>query len=189
MKKIIIIFIILLVGLEILGWRMYKISQKNDRVVSEVPQSTNNVDQEISGYKKPVDDAKNNSNSGVENSSLDESANADSSSDSQTLEGFPPIIVEKNGEITERTIHMGVRQWEWTPWQLKANYGEKVRLVMHNGDVLHSISIPELGVRKDIPEDGAVIEFMANKRGTFTFSCVTPCGKDHAKMVGKLIIS
>jgi heme/copper-type cytochrome/quinol oxidase subunit 2 len=171
MKKIIIVFIILLTGLEILGWGMYKISQKDN---NKTPQPISSANQEISDNKKPADDT---------------SVNQDISSDEQTLEGFPPIIVEKNGDITERTIHMGVRQWEWTPRQVKANFGEKVRLVMHNGDVLHSISIPELGVRKDIPEDGAVIEFMATKRGTFTFSCDTPCGKDHKKMVGKIIIS
>ena len=102
---------------------------------------------------------------------------------------FPPPFVNKIGDITQRTIHVGVRQWEWLPVKMTANYGERVVMIMHNADVLHSISIPELNVRQDIPDDGAVVQFVAAKRGTFTFFCDTPCGKDHDKMKGEITIA
>lgn len=102
---------------------------------------------------------------------------------------FPPPFVERKGNITERTIHMGVRQWEWYPAKIEAKLGERVILIMHNADVPHSIFIPELGVREDIPEEGAVVIFKAEKRGTFDFFCATPCGQGHSLMRGSITIT
>lgn len=90
---------------------------------------------------------------------------------------------------TERTIHMGVRQYVWEPATITAVEGELVRLIIHNADVLHGLVIPDLGVMEgDIPPDGAVIEFMASKTGTFEFFCSVWCGEGHMEMRGQIII-
>ncbi|EKE19333.1 MAG: cytochrome c oxidase subunit II, partial [uncultured bacterium] len=81
------------------------------------------------------------------------------------------------------------RQWAWDPAEIKVNYGEKVILIMHNADVPHSIMIPALSVNAAIPEEGAVVTFIANKRGTFDFFCAVPCGSGHSKMQGKITVS
>lgn len=125
----------------------------------------------------------------AENIQTDSQAYSDWSNDSsQAVSPFPPPVIEKVGDLAQRTIHMGVRQWEWVPVEITANYGEKVILIMHNADVTHSISIPDLDVKQDIPDDGAVVQFMATKRGTFTFLCDTPCGKGHNWMKGEITI-
>jgi heme/copper-type cytochrome/quinol oxidase subunit 2 len=177
MKKIIIIFAIILAGISLLVWRNYNNSKKNTEISLKSSLQENSSPQTTTTNEKNNSDQKNISNDQIvpDNSGI--------------LAGFPEPSVERVGNIDERTIHMGVRQWEWVPIQLTAREGEKVRLVMHNADVPHSISIPELGVNADIPEDGAVVEFMATKKGTFEFFCNTPCGKDHAKMRGKITIT
>lgn len=111
-----------------------------------------------------------------------------SSLEETPIEGFPsPSIEEKNGRI-ERTIHMGVRQYVWEPSSIVAKRGELVRLIIHNADVKHGIAIPVLGVNADVPMDGAVVEFVAEKAGIFEFFCSVWCGEGHMEMTGKIII-
>lgn len=101
---------------------------------------------------------------------------------------YPKITTEEVNGRTERTIHMGVRQWVWEPSTLYAQEGELVRLVIHNADVNHPLYIPELGIEAEVPPEGAVVEFEASKKGSFFFLCGTYCGEGHAEMQGTLII-
>lgn len=101
---------------------------------------------------------------------------------------FPPPSTEVVNGVTERTIHIGVRQFEWDPKVIRAQQGELARLVVHNADVKHGLAIPELGVNEDIPPDGAVITFKATKKGTFDFFCSVYCGVGHAEMQGRIIV-
>src|SRR3990167_1875331 len=64
-------------------------------------------------------------------------------------ESFPSPSTEEVNGVTERTIHMGVRQWKWDPRVIRAKEGELVRLVIHNADVKHAIVIPALNVQQD----------------------------------------
>lgn len=89
---------------------------------------------------------------------------------------------------TERTIHMGVRQYAWEPAVITAEKGELVRLIIHNADVKHGLAIPELGVNQDIPSDGAIVEFVASRRGKFEFFCSVWCGEGHMEMQGRIIV-
>lgn len=181
MKKIIMIIVAVLVFMEGLGWWAYRSSKKEDSAVANPSASVRVAavpDQKPEPEKiTPKDD----SNITSQSSSNDTISDGDASS-------FPPPSVENVDGVTQRTIHMGVRQWEWDPSELSVNYGEKAILIMHNADVPHSISIPELNVKEAIPEEGAVVIFTANKRGTFDFFCDTPCGKGHGQMRGKITV-
>jgi len=102
---------------------------------------------------------------------------------------FPKPTTEVVNGRTERTIHMGVRQYVWEPATITAKEGELVRLIIHNADVKHGLVIPDLGIMEgDIPPEGAVIEFTASKVGTFEFFCSVWCGEGHMEMRGKIII-
>ena len=102
---------------------------------------------------------------------------------------YPKVTTEVVNGRTERTIHMGVRQYAWDPSTLTVKKGELVRLVIHNADVKHGIVIPELGIMEgDIPPEGAVIEFIPDKVGTFEFFCSVYCGEGHMEMRGKVIV-
>ncbi len=109
--------------------------------------------------------------------------------DSDENEGFPAPTVQVVNGRSERTIHMGVRQYAWDPSVITVKKGELVRLIVHNADVQHGLVIPELNVLNiDIPPEGAVIEFEASKVGTFVFFCSYYCGEDHSMMRGKIVV-
>ena len=101
---------------------------------------------------------------------------------------YPWITTEVKNDRIERTIHMGVRQWVWEPSILYAKEGELVRLVIHNADVRHPLVIPDLGIEADVPPEGAVVEFVATRKGVFDFLCGTYCGVGHAEMQGRIVI-
>lgn len=190
MKGAIVILIVVFSVMEIMAWKVYTTSKEERRADSPV--------QEIAVPSTP-------SQTGIGSVSPDET-DADTAEDAEPLAEknvadlragdtgseenatYPRISVEENNGVTERTIHMGVRQWAWDPAELRAKQGELVRLVIHNADVRHAIVIPDLGVEADIPEEGAIVEFTASRRGTFDFLCATYCGTGHAMMQGRIVI-
>jgi heme/copper-type cytochrome/quinol oxidase subunit 2 len=181
MKKIIIIVVLILFAMEGLGWLAYRKSKsdagsENQQAKESLQQPIQKKEPEVLPEKIDADQKKDSINQAADSGNFD-------------LASFPPPATETVDGIVQRTIHMGVRKWAWDPTNITANYGEKVILVMHNADVKHSISIPELGVNQEIPEEGAAVIFMASKRGTFEFSCSTPCGLGHDKMRGKITIN
>lgn len=179
--KLLLSLVIVLVVMEGISWLVYRKSQEiksspSETTQSETPPSSSRVDME------PKKEGGENS---AEEKTSEETLLAQGVSEEVT---YPQITIEeKNGRV-ERTIHMGVRQYAWDPAELRVKEGDLVRLVIHNADVMHGIAIPELGVNADIPEEGAVVEFVATKRGTFEFSCVVYCGEGHREMRGRIVV-
>ncbi|PJA87291.1 MAG: hypothetical protein CO141_00195 [Candidatus Moranbacteria bacterium CG_4_9_14_3_um_filter_42_9] len=183
MKKIIIIIPLLILGGII--WVVYNTSANTKKYNKAQPAAPLAIYQQ-SPTKEPDTESQKDE---TKNGQIGNQDYSDWSNDSlQAVSPFPSPVAEKIDGLAQRTVHMGVRQWEWVPAKIAANYGEKVILIMHNTDVTHSISIPDLDVKQDIPEDGAVVQFMASKRGTFTFLCDTPCGEGHNQMKGEITI-
>ena len=75
------------------------------------------------------------------------------------------------------------KQFEFNPNVIKIKEGERIRIKINSLDVEHAISIPELGI--DIHDEG---EFVAEKKGNFSFSCHVYCGSGHENMKGVLIV-
>lgn len=183
MKKIIVLIALLIFGS--ITWVIYSTNRNTEKNYNKPLQISPSVVSQQSPKKEPETKLQEDETQ----VNTDVQAYPDwSDSSSQGNSPFPPPFVEKKGNIAERTIHMGVRQWEWYPVKIEVKLGEKVILIMHNADVPHSIFIPELDVREDIPEDGAVVIFKAEKRGTFDFFCATPCGQGHSLMRGSITI-
>ncbi len=82
-----------------------------------------------------------------------------------------------------REITVDAKMFEFNPSIIKVKEGERVRLKVNSLDVEHSIYIPELDVH--IHGEGV---FVADKKGTFNFSCHTYCGSGHEAMKGVLIV-
>lgn len=193
MKKIfpILIFLLILALMEGVSWWVYTsseeaaspASERKDRETAIVPEIDPQPEREKPERRKSE-------TPGQETIPVPEaSAPAPYSGMGNTdSESFPPPSTEVKNGRTERTIHMGVRQYVWEPATITAKKGELVRLIIHNADVKHGLVIPDLGVDQDVPPEGAVVEFMAAKTGTFEFFCSVWCGEGHMEMRGKIVI-
>ncbi len=96
-----------------------------------------------------------------------------------------------SGEIIDgvRVVKMEAFQYGFKPDPMVVNKGEKVRLLVTSTDVVHGIMIREFGVNEKLPPGKeVVIEFTADKTGTFTVHCSVFCGPGHGKMHGSLVV-
>jgi len=106
----------------------------------------------------------------------------------ETKKASAPI---KEGEDSGKTadISMTAKRFEFTPSTIKVNRGDAVRITITSKDATHGFSLPDFGVNEKIgPDKPAVVEFVADKTGEFTFRCNIPCGSGHGGMKGTLIV-
>lgn len=81
------------------------------------------------------------------------------------------------------------KQWEFEPNLIVVNEGDTVILNIKSIDVAHGFALPTFGVSARLnPGKETKIEFIADKKGTFTFFCNVQCGSGHSSMNGKLIV-
>lgn len=76
------------------------------------------------------------------------------------------------------------------PRQIVVQRGQKVRLVLTSYDVTHSFQLLDYGVDTGpiFPGTPHVVEFVADRAGTFPFQCNVRCSPLHRNMVGQLIV-
>ncbi len=82
-------------------------------------------------------------------------------------------------------------QWRFQPEIIEAPLNSLVRIKIFNEDSYsHGFAIAKIGVNEDLPPNKTtVVEFIADKKGEFEFSCSVLCGKGHFEQKGKLIIN
>lgn len=96
-----------------------------------------------------------------------------------------------SGKIEDgvRVIKVTAAKYKFTPDLIVVKFGEKVRFILVSVDVTHGLAISEFKVKTDIrPKETAVVEFTANKEGTFRIFCNVYCGPGHSHMHGTLIV-
>ena len=78
----------------------------------------------------------------------------------------------------------------WSPSTIRVKQGERVRLRLSSADVAHGLAIPGLNVSvKEIyPGKFTVVEFVADKPGTYPFVCTVLCSPQHGGMKGEIIV-
>jgi len=103
-----------------------------------------------------------------------------------TLSATPQLSLE-DSEVKEFTIT--ARQFVFEPNIIRVKVGDRVRLTLHNIDVEHGISIPAFNVNIEPPVGvSQSTEFVADRAGTFNFSCSVFCGSGHRGMGGMFIV-
>lgn len=96
---------------------------------------------------------------------------------------------EKAGGET-KVFDMEAKQWEFVPSTITVNQGDTVIINATSTDVVHGFLIPEYNINVDLPVDETVkIEFVADKKGEFSFRCSVYCGSGHGAMTGTLIVN
>lgn len=81
-------------------------------------------------------------------------------------------------------------EWGFSPSTITVNKGDKVRLTFRNtGAAMHNLKIDELGVFSGNigPGGSTVVDFTADKTGTFAYYCSIP-GHREAGMEGQITI-
>lgn len=112
----------------------------------------------------------------------------------------------QNPDTTLKTIEVSAKKYEFSPSEIHVKAGEHVRLTVHSVDETHGIKrtlYPEgskdktiVGLKFDHPDDNGkvekrvdqVLDFIAEKPGTYEFQCAKVCGMHHGKMKGQVIV-
>jgi cytochrome c oxidase subunit II len=86
-------------------------------------------------------------------------------------------------------IQVTLRKYEFSPGSLHVRKGEQVRLILVAADHDHGFKLDDFDVnQKVLKGKTVVVEFTADKAGTFQFRCSSVCGLGHRGMKGTLVV-
>ena len=78
---------------------------------------------------------------------------------------------------------------DWQPPQMHVPVNETVELQMHATDVIHSFYVPAFLYQRDItPRKDQVIQFLADREGTYRGQCTQFCGLLHHAMEFEVVV-
>lgn len=101
----------------------------------------------------------------------------------------PPAAVQPPAATPVKSFTMTAKQWAFEPATITVNKGDKVKLTITSIDVEHGFALSEFGVNTALaPGKTEVVEFTADKSGTFSYVCSVFCGAGHGGMRGTLIV-
>jgi cytochrome c oxidase subunit 2 len=94
------------------------------------------------------------------------------------------------GDVKVRIVDVTASRFEFEPATISVVQGDTVRLRLHSADRSHAIAIKAFGVKALIPSGGetVTVEFVADRAGTFPFTCSEYCGTGHSRMKGTLVV-
>ena len=77
----------------------------------------------------------------------------------------------------------------FTPAVIEVNEGDTVKLIVKSTQGNHGIGIPQFKVDVKVNEgEEKTTEFIADKKGEYSFFCNVYCGEGHKLMKGKLMV-
>jgi cytochrome c oxidase subunit II len=99
------------------------------------------------------------------------------------------VAKDAGGMQTGHEIEVTLRKYEFIPGSLRVRRGEWVKLVMTAADHDHGFKLDDYDINQKIPKGTTVVvEFTADKAGTFQFRCSNVCGIGHRGMKGTLVV-
>jgi heme/copper-type cytochrome/quinol oxidase subunit 2 len=114
----------------------------------------------------------------------------------KNFKGESGNVVQSTGKEVAMTVRAVKDEWRWDVENLQVNAGDTVKITFINEDGYdHGIGIDGYGVNERMPANGTItVDFVATRKGKFTFYCSVPCGKgdvrgeerDHFDMIGNL---
>ena len=89
-----------------------------------------------------------------------------------------------------KTVDVIASQFRFEPATISVEEGDTVRLRLRSVDRTHGIGIKAFRVKALIPKAGeaVIVEFVADRAGTFDITCSEYCGTGHRAMKGKLVV-
>jgi heme/copper-type cytochrome/quinol oxidase subunit 2 len=95
------------------------------------------------------------------------------------------------GDVEDvKTVDVTASRFQFDPAIITVTEGDRVRLRLHSMDRDHAFAIKAFRVKALIPRAGEAItvEFVADRAGSFDFTCAEYCGTGHARMKGRMIV-
>ena len=89
-----------------------------------------------------------------------------------------------------KIVDVTASRFQFDPATITVAEGDRVRLRLHSIDRDHAFAIKAFRVKALIPRGGEAItvEFMADRAGSFDFTCAEYCGTGHGGMKGRLVV-
>lgn len=90
---------------------------------------------------------------------------------------------------SRRELILTAADFRFTPDRIEVVQDELVRISLRSGDIAHSFNVDEYRIAKRVAAGGTVlIEFRADRLGTFPFYCNITSEPGHDQMRGQLIV-
>lgn len=88
------------------------------------------------------------------------------------------------------TIDVTASRFQFDPPTISVTQGDTVRLRLRSLDRAHAVAIKAFRVKTVVPKGGEIVtvEFVADRAGTFAFTCSEYCGSGHSEMKGMLVV-
>ncbi len=104
------------------------------------------------------------------------------------LAGGAPLL--RSAAAAPRVIKVHARKFIFTPNHIALRVGEPVVFELTAQDVIMGFSVPDFGIRADLPP-GQVVRVAATPKtaGTFAFLCDIFCGSGHETMNGVMEVT
>ena len=88
-----------------------------------------------------------------------------------------------------KEFSMTAKNWMFEPSIITVKQGDRVRIKITSLDVKHGFALPDFNVNQDLePGKEVTVDFIADKKGEFSFHCSVICGQGHREMIGKLVV-
>ena len=94
------------------------------------------------------------------------------------------------GRAAERVFIVTASRYAFAPDVIEVDEGDRVRIALRSEDVTHGFALEAYGIDVTLPESGeaVLVDFMADRPGTFDFGCSIYCGAGHGGMSGRLVV-
>ena len=88
-----------------------------------------------------------------------------------------------------KEFRLTARKYQFSPTTIKVKQGDLVKLIITAIDAEHGFKLEAFHIGRTLPKgEPVVIEFTADRTGTFPFECSHFCGLGHRKMKGQLTV-
>jgi cytochrome c oxidase subunit 2 len=90
-----------------------------------------------------------------------------------------------------KTFDVVASRYQFDPAAISVAKGDHVRLRLRSTDRSHTFAMKAFKVKTLIPKGGdpVTVEFVADRTGTFDFTCADYCGSGHGGMKGRLVVA
>jgi heme/copper-type cytochrome/quinol oxidase subunit 2 len=101
----------------------------------------------------------------------------------------PALAGDAEDAAPRKFIKMTAENWKWVPDKITITKGTVLELHIRSYDSSHRFDLKDFGQKVLLPQgEVTVVEFIADKAGTFKWKCGRPCGDGCPKMRGKLTV-